>query len=64
MTEVPYQVSKAALLEKIAKLVLEKKGPLGGVANEVRDESDREGMRAVIEVKKDADPEDDSRLSV
>jgi len=54
--ELPYQVNKAALLEKILKLSEEKKGVLTGIAD-IRDESDRDGIRAVIEVKKDADPE-------
>ena len=54
--EVPYQVNKAALLEKILKLSEEKKGVLSGIAD-IRDESDRNGIRAVIEVKKDGDAE-------
>jgi len=54
--ELPYQVNKAALLEKILKLSEEKKGVLTGIAD-IRDESDRNGMRAVIEVKKDGDAE-------
>ena len=56
ITEVPYQVNKAAMLEKIQKLSEEKKQVLGCIY-EIRDESDREGMRAVIELKKDAEPE-------
>jgi DNA gyrase subunit A len=51
VTELPYQTNKAALIEKIAELVNEKK--LEGIAD-VRDESDREGMRLVIELKRDA----------
>lgn len=51
VTELPYQVNKAALLEKIAALVNEKK--LEGVAD-LRDESDRDGIRVVIELKRDA----------
>lgn len=51
ITELPYQVNKAKLLEKIAELVQEKK--IEGIAD-LRDESDREGMRVVIELKKDA----------
>lgn len=51
VTEVPYQVNKAALLEKIAALVNDKK--LDGIAD-LRDESDREGIRVVIELKRDA----------
>lgn len=54
--ELPYQVNKATLLEKILKLSEERKGVLTGIAD-IRDESDRSGMRAVIEVKKDGDPE-------
>ena len=51
VTELPYQVNKAALLERIATLVNEKK--LDGVAD-LRDESDRDGIRVVIELKRDA----------
>lgn len=54
--ELPYQVNKANLLEKILKLSEEKKGVLTGIAD-IRDESDRNGIRAVIEVKKDGDAE-------
>ena len=50
VTELPYQVNKAALVERIAELVKGKK--IVGIA-EVRDESDREGMRLVIELRKD-----------
>jgi len=53
VSEIPYMVSKAALLEKIADLV--KDGPLDGISD-LRDESDREGMRIVIELKRDAQP--------
>lgn len=56
VTELPYQVNKASLLEKIQKLREEKKGYLAGISD-IRDESDREGMRAVIELRKDADVE-------
>jgi DNA gyrase subunit A len=49
VTELPYQVNKARLLERIAELVQEKK--ITGIS-EIRDESDREGMRVVIELKK------------
>ncbi|MFN3786069.1 MAG: DNA gyrase subunit A, partial [Thiothrix sp.] len=49
VTELPYQVNKARLLEKIAELVKEKK--LEGIA-ELRDESDKDGMRMVIELKR------------
>ena len=55
ITEVPYQVPKAAMLEKILKLSEEKKSQLGGIYD-IRDESDRTGMRAVIELKRDIDP--------
>lgn len=56
ITEVPYQVNKAAMLEKILKLSEEKKAALGGIYD-IRDESDRTGMRAVVEIKKEADAE-------
>jgi len=49
--EIPYQVSKAKLIEKIAELVNDKK--IDGIAR-LRDESDRRGMRVVIELKRDA----------
>ena len=49
--ELPYQVNKARLIEKIAELVKEKK--LEGIS-ELRDESDKDGMRIVIEIRKDA----------
>jgi Type IIA topoisomerase (DNA gyrase/topo II, topoisomerase IV), A subunit len=55
ITEIPYQVNKAAMLEKIQKLSEEKKAALGGIYD-IRDESDRTGMRAVIELKRDVDP--------
>ena len=51
ISEIPYQVNKSRLLEKIAELVKEKK--VEGISD-IRDESDREGMRIVIEVKRDA----------
>ena len=54
VTEIPYQVNKAKLIEKIAELVHEKK--LDGIS-ELRDESNREGMRIVIELKRDAIPQ-------
>jgi DNA gyrase subunit A len=50
VTELPYQVNKARLIEKIAELVKEKK--LEGISD-LRDESDREGMRIVIELKQE-----------
>jgi DNA gyrase subunit A len=51
ITEIPYQVNKARLIEKVADLVREKK--LEGISD-IRDESDRQGMRVVIELKRDA----------
>ncbi|WP_209125230.1 DNA gyrase subunit A [Alkalihalobacillus sp. BA299] len=51
VTEIPYQVNKAKLIEKIAELVRDKK--LDGITD-LRDESDRTGMRIVIEVRRDA----------
>src|SRR3954453_5154456 len=53
VTELPYQVNKAALLEKIADLVKDKR--IEGIAD-LRDESDRDGMRIYIEIKRDANP--------
>ncbi|MBM3316851.1 MAG: DNA gyrase subunit A [Candidatus Eisenbacteria bacterium] len=53
VTEIPYQVNKAALLERIAELV--KSGVLQGISD-LRDESDRDGMRVVIELRADAQP--------
>ncbi|MBZ4687613.1 MAG: gyrase subunit [Clostridia bacterium] len=53
VTELPYQVNKAKLVEKIADLVRDKK--IDGISD-LRDESDRKGMRIVIEVKKDTNP--------
>lgn len=53
ITEIPYQVNKAKLIESIADLVKDKK--IVGISD-LRDESDREGMRIVIELKKDANP--------
>ncbi len=54
VTEIPYQVNKARLVEKIAELVHEKR--IEGISD-IRDESDREGMRIVIELKKDVYPQ-------
>jgi len=54
VTEVPYQVNKAELVERIAALVREKK--VEGIS-ELRDESDRQGIRVVIELKKETQPE-------
>ena len=54
ITEIPYQLNKSRLIEKIAELVHEKK--LDGIS-EIRDESNREGIRVVIELKRDAVPQ-------
>lgn len=54
ITEIPYQVNKANMLEKILRLSEQKKGILSFI-NDIRDESDRTGLRAVIEIKKDGD---------
>ncbi|MCR4668969.1 MAG: DNA gyrase subunit A [Clostridia bacterium] len=54
VTEIPYMVNKARLIEKMAELVKEKK--IEGVAA-IRDESNREGIRIVIELKRDANPQ-------
>jgi len=54
VTELPYQVNKARMLERMAELVKEKK--LEGIA-ELRDESDKDGMRVVIELKRDHYPD-------
>ncbi len=51
VTEIPYQVNKASMIEKLAELVREKR--IEGIS-ELRDESDRHGVRVVIEVKRDA----------
>ena len=53
VTEIPYQVNKAKLIESIADLVKDKR--ITGISD-LRDESDREGMRIVIELKRDANP--------
>ncbi|MBW4640065.1 MAG: DNA topoisomerase (ATP-hydrolyzing) subunit A [Gloeocapsa sp. UFS-A4-WI-NPMV-4B04] len=53
ITQLPYQTNKAALIEKIAEMVNEKR--LEGISD-IRDESDRDGMRIVIELKRDAYP--------
>jgi DNA gyrase subunit A len=53
-TEIPYQVNKARLIEKIAELVKDKK--IDGITD-LRDESDRTGMRIVVEIKRDYSPE-------
>jgi DNA gyrase subunit A len=54
VTELPYQVNKAVLIAKIADLVKDKK--IDGIAD-LRDESDRKGMRIVVELKRDAKPQ-------
>ncbi|HJZ66693.1 MAG TPA: DNA gyrase subunit A, partial [Blastocatellia bacterium] len=54
VTEIPYQVNKAKLLERIAELINDKK--IEGISD-LRDESDREGMRIVMELKRDAIPD-------
>lgn len=54
ITEIPYQVNKATLQERIAELVRNKQ--IEGISD-IRDESDRSGMRVVIEIKRDATPE-------
>jgi DNA gyrase subunit A len=53
ITELPYQTNKAALIERIAEMVNERR--LDGIAD-IRDESDRDGMRIVIELRRDAYP--------
>jgi DNA gyrase subunit A len=53
ITELPFQVNKASLIEKIAELVRDQK--IEGISN-LRDESDRDGMRVVIEMKRDGQP--------
>ncbi|MBS7299864.1 MAG: DNA topoisomerase 4 subunit A [Eubacteriales bacterium] len=55
ITEVPYGVNKADMLSKILKLSDEKKAIFGCI-HDIRDESDRTGLRAVVEIKKDYDP--------
>ncbi len=54
VTEIPYQVNKATMVERIAELVREKK--IDGIAD-LRDESDRDGYRVVVELKRDAMPD-------
>ena len=54
ITELPYQVNKARLIEHIAELIQNKK--IEGIAD-IRDESDRDGMRIVIEIKRDEEPQ-------
>ena len=54
VTEIPYQVNKSVLIEKIAELVKDQR--INGISD-IRDESDREGIRIVIELKRDAKPD-------
>ncbi len=54
VTEIPYQVNKAKLIENIADLVKDKK--IEGISD-IREESDRDGMRIVVELKKEANPQ-------
>jgi DNA gyrase subunit A len=54
VTEIPYQVTKSTMIEKIAEMVRDKR--IEGISD-IRDESSREGMRIVIELKRDAEPE-------
>ena len=54
ITEIPYQVNKAALIESIAALVEEKK--IEGISD-IRDESDKEGLRMVVELRRDCEPQ-------
>src|SRR5712671_2935217 len=54
ISEIPYQVNKATMIERMAELVREKK--IEGIA-ELRDESDRDGYRVVIELRRDAEPD-------
>jgi len=54
VTEIPYQVNKASLIESIANLVEEKK--IEGISD-IRDESDKEGIRVVVELKRDSEPQ-------
>jgi len=53
ITEIPYQVNKSAMIERIAELV--RAGSIDGISN-IRDESDRDGLRVVIEMKRDGQP--------
>src|SRR5438045_5880126 len=54
ISEIPFQLNKASMVEKIAELVREKK--IDGIAD-LRDESDRDGYRVVVELKRDAMPD-------
>src|SRR5258708_37791194 len=53
VSEIPFQVNKARLIERMAELVNEKR--IDGISD-LRDESDRDGMRIVVELKRDAEP--------
>ena len=55
ITEIPYQINKASMLEKILHITEQKKDMFAGIAD-IRDESDRSGIRAVVEIRKDYDP--------
>ncbi|MDR1262351.1 MAG: DNA topoisomerase 4 subunit A [Oscillospiraceae bacterium] len=55
ITEMPYQIAKAGLLERILKTSEEKRALFAGI-HDIRDESDRDGLRAVIELKREVDP--------
>ncbi len=55
VTELPYMVNKAKLIEKIAELVKRKDKKIDGITD-LRDESDREGMRIAIELRRDVNP--------
>lgn len=57
VTEIPYQVNKAALIQKIGQLMVDRKDEFGGI-QDVVDESDRHGMRIVIKLRKDVDASD------
>ena len=61
VTELPYQVNKSSLVEKIAQLVRDKR--IQGISD-IRDESDRKGMRIVIELRRDAQPNITLNLSL
>src|SRR3546814_8611667 len=61
VTEIPYQVNKARMQERIAELVRAK--TIEGIAD-IRDESDRQGLRVVIELRRDAEPEDRKSTSL
>lgn len=54
ITEIPYQTNKAAIIESVANLVEEKK--IEGISD-IRDESDKEGLRIVVELRRDAEPQ-------